>query len=189
MSTLRRRAALAASSAILSRSPGAPLRRPRSLRTARPAAAPAPAAAAALGGESLLAGLMESIAGVAQARFGYCVVVEDSRLDIVLRHGIGARAALESLFRDSPLALEAALTQGAATLPARGARCLPVDLGPQTRAALVLYPRDDAGTIGSLETELLGALVEQLGMALSATRTQHLLARLQAAVCADVALP
>ena len=147
------------------------------------------AVAAIPAGEGLLAGLMESITHLAQARFGYCVVADDSRLDIVLRHNIGTREALESLFRDSPLAVEAALTQGVANLPARGARCLPVDLGPKTRAALVLYPRSDAGTIGSLETELLGALVEQLGMALSATRAQHLLARLQAAVCADISLP
>lgn len=140
------------------------------------------------GGQALLAGLLESITQVAQARYGYCVVADDSRLDIVLRHGIGAREALESLFRDSPLAVEAALTQGASTLPARGARCLPVDLGPRTRAALVLYPRSDAGTIGALETELLAALVEQFGMALSVTRAQHLLAQLQAAVSADLRL-
>lgn len=159
-------------------------RRPRSLPPAGPITNDRPDADC----ERLLAGLMESIARVAQARFGYCVVVEDSRLDIVLRHGIGAREALESLFKDAPLAIQAALTQGATTLPARGARCLPVDLGPQTRAALMLYPRSDAGSIGSLETELLGALVDQLGVALSATRAQRLLARLQAAVYADLAL-
>lgn len=155
---------------------GQPLARP-------PSPSPAPPS-----GQAMLAGLLESITQVAQARYGYCVVADDSRLDIVLRHGIGAREALESLFRDSPLAVEAALTQGASTLPARGARCLPVELGPRTRGALVLYPRSDAGTIGTLETELLAALVEQFGMALSATRAQRLLAQLQAAVSADLSL-
>jgi hypothetical protein len=184
MLRLTSRAGPPAGHTSLLRKAGAAPRRTRALPTTR-RASPAPTIA---GGQTLLAGLLESIIQVAQAHYGYCVVADDSRLDIVLRHGIGAREALESLFRDSPLAVEAALTQGASTLPARGARCLPVDLGPRTRGALVLYPRSDAGTIGALETELLAALIEQFGMALSVTRAQQLLAQLQAAVSADLSL-
>lgn len=123
--------------------------------------------------------LLATVATVAGARCALCVVSERTRLEVLLRRGVSARAALAQVLEGATACAEAALKGRRMLSAGNGVMGFPITLGFGARAAVLLRREADAPPLSGLDLELIEAQIAQLGLVLSAQRSQKRLAQLR----------